>query len=100
MFYALVMSVITNHVSLKTRLYPDYPIWFSASLIIALQDKKKYHRKWKRTDDTDARDKFQYLRSKVKRDIMKCFRRYVATVEYNMFIHIKEVWRYVDVSRQ
>ena len=90
----LLMAIITKHIPMKGRHFQEFPIWYSTALIYTIQQKNKFHRKFKRTGDMSARDKFRQLRNQAQTMVLKCWRHYVEVVEGNLGHHIKEFWRF------
>lgn len=99
-FYDIVTSIIDEIVPVKRRRESKYPVWFSTALIFALQKKNRLHREWKRTGNRTVYNEFSDLRNKVKNMVYTCFRRFVGVVEDNMFVHMREFWRFTKSLRK
>lgn len=74
-FYNYLYGIIKDRVPLSRQKSPDFPVWFSKSLILIFKYKKKAWRKWKNYKKLSDYEKFSSYRARFKVECNKCYQR-------------------------
>jgi hypothetical protein len=94
-FYNTIWGII-ERTTPKKRLKPQsYPVWYSLSLIKMLKEKKKFHKKFKIYGNQADGAQFSLLRSRIKKTIRDCYKKYISSIEDSLTASTKSFWGYV-----
>ncbi|KAI5634926.1 hypothetical protein NE865_12321 [Phthorimaea operculella] len=77
-----------------------YPVWFSKSLIKIIQEKTKFHTRWKRFGNPLDYDSFSILRDRHKAMQAECWAKYVDNTEDSIVTNPREFWKFSNSLRR
>lgn len=63
-FYGTILSIIRKHTPYRIPHSEKYPVWFSTALVKCLNEKAKYHKKYKRYGNPLDRLTYELLRDR------------------------------------
>lgn len=98
-FYNIVHETIEKYTPRIRTKSTRYPVWFSRGLIVLIQNKQKYHNRFKRHGNPRDYDTFSMLRLRVKAVLEQCLRVYIERIESDLSVNIKAFWRYTRGKR-
>ncbi|KAL0808935.1 hypothetical protein ABMA28_012596 [Loxostege sticticalis] len=99
-FYTKLNELITKHTPFVKERSSSYPPWFSDGLKRCLKEKLKYHKRFKKYKNPRDYDTFALLRTRSKKLMDACYRRYTDSVESSLKNNIKSFWSYVHNNKK
>lgn len=94
-FYEKMFEIIRSHAPTCRQRNFNYPIWFTRSLIRIFKNKTCAWIKWKKRGNISDYEKFSLIRARFKREVDRCYKRYMTLVEDNVATNIKAFWSYI-----
>lgn len=95
-FYSVLNELISKFVPRRSiSSSGNYAPWVTKPLIKLLNEKRKYHRKWKRYGNPLDYNVFSLLRSRAQKLEAKCRYTYQAYIEEKININPKYFWTYI-----
>lgn len=99
-FYDTLESVIIKHVPTKIiKSVNRYPSWYSPALIKIVNEKLKYHKKWKKFGRQCDYQSFKLLRSRQKNIQSECYENYIRKTEANINANSKHFWTFLKSKK-
>lgn len=95
-FYKKLFEIIYKHTPTKISKPHTYPIWYSKSLIKCNEEKRKYHKLYKKYNNPRDYDTFSLLRTRCHKMATECYNRYLSSTEDSIGKNIKLFWRFVN----
>ncbi|CAG5048740.1 unnamed protein product [Parnassius apollo] len=95
-FYAELRNIIAKPTPMTKIDTNNYPVWFTPALRQSLEEKLKYHRRFKKYKNPRDYDTFSMLRNRCKKLIKNDYKNFVSSVESSLDDDIKFFWRFVN----
>lgn len=100
-FYNIIHDIIIKFVPVRViNTKTKYPIWFNRALIKTINEKLKFHRKWKIYGRLNDYNTFKLLRERQKVLQEECFNRFVSDAESKISVNSKYFWTYIKSKRK
>lgn len=100
-FYNIIDDIIIKFVPVRVIHNKNkYPIWFNRALIKIINEKLKYHRKWKIYGRVTDYNTFRLLRDRQKVLQEECFNNFISDAESKISRNSKHFWTYVKSKRK
>ncbi|CAG9126469.1 unnamed protein product [Plutella xylostella] len=99
-FYNIIYDIRNKYVPLSNQTVGKYPPWYNRSLIKSLNEKFKYHKKYKKYGNLSDKFTFSFLRDKVKRLEKLCYDRYISVIEDSIESNPKSFWTFIKRKRK
>lgn len=99
-FYETLSAGISQFTPKFKSKHKNFPFYFSARTRQCIQDKNKYHKKWKLFSNVNDYSRFSELRRKSKNLMNYDYLRYVSSCENNIKSDPKNFWKFVSSSRR
>lgn len=99
LFYDQIYAVLDECVPLAQPLKRIYPPWFNKRIILDIKKKDYFRKKFKKTGSHFDRQKFMYLRIKVKNDIKMEQDNYINNIENNIDKNPVDFWKYIKTIK-
>jgi hypothetical protein len=95
-FYKKLMKLISQYTPLIKDDSSSFLPWFCSGLKNCLKEKQKYHKMYKKYNNPRDYDTFSMLRSRCKKLMAACYRKYRESVESSLTSNnVKPFWNYV-----
>lgn len=95
-FYEIINNLICKYVpSCNLNDTQHYPPWYTKPLIKLSREKCKYHKKWKRYDNSSDYRTFSMLRKRLKILEQKTYKNYISFSENKITENPKYFWSFV-----
>lgn len=98
-FYDKLYSLFDESVPVYRKKYYSYgyPVWYSSEIIENIKDKYKFHRLCKKYPHNEFyQSSFKSLRSSIKTQISRAYKKYLADIQSNFINDPKSFWKYVN----
>lgn len=95
-FYRKLNDIISKHTPLVKNNNTDYPVWFSPALKRTLNEKLKYHRRFRHFENPLDYDTYSMLRRRCQKLIDTDYASFTSSVESSLNNNIKHFWKYVN----
>ena len=99
LFYLKIKAVIDNYVP-SFKIKGKYPVYFKLETIRTINEKNKYHKKYKRFNDRVSYLTFTRLRRQSKQMMRGDFYDFVRTSESRIQTDAKKLWSYVSSKKR
>jgi hypothetical protein len=98
-FYNITKIIINEFTPLESIKPRNFPPWFSRNTIYLLNQKRKYHKRWKSFRNPYDYNRFSSLRTKCKSSIESDHSSYTYKCENSIISSPKRFWSYVDSKK-
>lgn len=99
-FYRVLRRVVDEMVPFKRRRKSNFPLWYSDDTIFSINQKRKYHAKWKKHKNDYDYERFSSLRQQCHLNIEADYSSYIRKCEDSIISSPKTFWRYVNDNKQ
>lgn len=100
-FYSIINNIISDMIPKKTVSNSlSYPIWYSPALIKVINEKLKFHKKWKCYSSRSDYSTFSKLRDRQKRLELACYDTFITQSEINIKKCSKQFWTFVKSKKK
>ncbi len=98
-FYNIVVRVMNEFTPVKTVKSRNHPRWFSRNTLCLLQEKYKYHKRWKKYGNPYDYQRFSDLRSDCRLSIDSDYSSYIFNSENSLIQSPRRFWSYVHSNK-
>lgn len=99
-FYRVINEVISEYVpKLEVKRDSRYPPWFSRALIKIINEKLKFHKRWKVYGRLSDYHTFNVLRKRQIRVQIECYDKFIEAAEDNIHNDSKQFWSFVKSKK-
>lgn len=95
-FYEIIYGLIRLHAPYARPRTARFPIWYSASLINTFRKKERAWIRWKKFQNLSDYEQFSNHRRFFKTESVRCFKKYIASVENSISLNVKHFWSYIS----
>lgn len=95
-FYEELHNIIIKHVPLSKDDSHIYPVWFSPPLKHCLNEKLKYHKRFKKFGNPRDYDTYAMLRTRSKTLMKSCYKSFISSTEASLEGNTKSFWRFIN----
>ncbi|CAG9120858.1 unnamed protein product, partial [Plutella xylostella] len=99
-FYDIVYELQNKHIPQRVSKVNKYPPWYNQAIIKVLNEKMKFHRKFKKYGNVSDKQTFELLRERVKRLERVSFNDYIAHIESSLPANPRVFWSFIKSKRK
>nr|CAI5851908.1 unnamed protein product [Callosobruchus analis] len=94
-FYTKIYGILDTHVPLYKNHRRKFPQCYNSTMIKNVKEKAKYHKLWRRTNNSQCKHEYRKLKSLVKRQIQNADRNYLLDIQKSLKNDPTRFWSFV-----
>ncbi|CAG9131177.1 unnamed protein product, partial [Plutella xylostella] len=99
-FYNKIYEIKNNNIPQRDIKASKYPPWYNQSIIKVINEKMKFHRKFKKYGNLSDKQTFELVRERAKRLEGVCYHNYMAHIESSISSNPRAFWSFIKGKRK